>query len=698
MSRKQSGESLVRSSTVKVCVVFLLGVGLTWVFFWPLWTGGGLMGGDMYPYYFPQKAFFADSVKSGTIPLWNPFVGFGYPTLGESQTGVLYPPNLLLYSGLSVNAAYNVSQLFHYLIAFLATWALGRRLGLTVLAATFTATAFVYGWFPARICLEWTIIGGAWFSAILWAATVYLQSQKKWALVAIGLFLGMDLLAGHYNMAFITLLVLVWFPFLVHKKEEIETLRPTQQLLPLFLLIGCGFLIGAVQLLPSWELKSLSQRQDVNEKFSPTYGNLPPEAISQLWQPWAWHAQDDLTDHLLRDAGWLNVPAETNQVEAFIYCGLLTILLILLGCLVPSLRRGNPLPGFWRWGLLGLGGLLFATGWPTYYLSDVPGFGFFRGPGRYSLVTCFAFSLMAGGIFDSLVQKLTLSSSSRSLLGSVLIGILVADLWAVSRQYAPGFGAAWGRSIFYVVMVDYPPIAARERSELRDFLKEAGGNIRLYAPGENVPSMLGVSSLPVYLGLGPEIYEKGQVRFDFSTDNEAEIQESGDRLRSFGVTHLLLEAPIDEAAWNVTLHSQWIDLMLNGAFGRREPYYLYRLNDALGRAYVEGHPEIEVNVDSSPNEVVVTFQSSAETLDADVVLTDLNYPGWTGYEKSAEKQSLFRRQHIQLDEPAKQATVRWKYQPWSVRCGAVLSIIGLLLAFFSPKIIERIKPVSSNKN
>ena len=35
-------------------------VGLTMVFWWPLWSGGGFIGGDLYSYFLPQKQFFAE--------------------------------------------------------------------------------------------------------------------------------------------------------------------------------------------------------------------------------------------------------------------------------------------------------------------------------------------------------------------------------------------------------------------------------------------------------------------------------------------------------------------------------------------------------------------------------------------------------------------------------------------------------------
>ena len=137
-----------------------LAVGLTVVFWWPLWTGGGIIGGDLFTYFFPQKQFYAERLAEGEIPLWHNRTGFGYPLLAESQTGVFYPPHLLLYRCFDVNTAYNLNQLLHYALTFLLTWRYAREVGLRNPGALFASLIFTYGWFPSRLCLEGAIVGG----------------------------------------------------------------------------------------------------------------------------------------------------------------------------------------------------------------------------------------------------------------------------------------------------------------------------------------------------------------------------------------------------------------------------------------------------------------------------------------------------------------------------------------------------------
>lgn len=671
-------------------LVLLFAIGMTWLFWWPLWSGGGLIGGDLYPYYFPQKAFLADSLKQGIIPLWNPLVGFGYPTLGESQTGVLYPPNLILYSQFSLNTAYNLSQLFHYIVAFTATWALGRRFGLSIVTSLLAAIVFVYGWFPARICLEWAIIGGAWFSAILWAATVYLQTGKPWSLGCLSCFLGMDLLAGHYHLAFITLMVVAVLPFLL-KTKETPTRQPLRQLSILLGMISLGFLVAAVQLIPSWELKSLSQRQEVNAVFAPTYGHLPPTAISQLWQPWSWYAGELTADKYLEQATWLSVPNGTNQVEAYLYCGLLTLVLIVLGCCSSNLRKEIQLNGFWRWIVLAMFGLLMATGWPSHYFSWLPGIGFFRGAGRYSMITAFAFAMLSGSILDAIFKRADLKDSNIWITGLGCMALLVADLWSVSRQYQFGVSPNIGRQVFYSRMIDEPPITFREQSRLKKYFADIASEVRLYAPGQNVATLLGVSCIPVYLGLGPEIYESDQFKIDFGNEEQAVIDENRERLLQFGVTHLMLEEQIDSAAWNLTFMGPEYDELLSRAFDRREPFYFYKMNDPLGRVSVRfprDPVDVDVKLDSSPNQVDIKVTADDFFERASLILRDLNYPGWKLHDEvqqlSYDNDDLFRFRFDETKEYRKSFSYKWTYDPWSVKLGRLMSLLGIVLTFVVP--------------
>jgi len=52
---------------------------------------------DIQYYFFPYRKVAADIVRSGHLPLWNPYCNAGMPLLGDGQTALLYPPNWLIF-------------------------------------------------------------------------------------------------------------------------------------------------------------------------------------------------------------------------------------------------------------------------------------------------------------------------------------------------------------------------------------------------------------------------------------------------------------------------------------------------------------------------------------------------------------------------------------------------------------------------
>jgi hypothetical protein len=149
---------------------WLCAVLLALIAWWPLVfnSQSGLQGGDIFTYFFPLKAWYSERLQGGELALWNPLVGHGFPALGESQTGVFYPFNVLLYRLLPLGLAFNTNFVLHYVLAFGFTCHFARRIGLPFFESIFAAVVFVYGWFPARNSLEWANVTGAGIPRARW--------------------------------------------------------------------------------------------------------------------------------------------------------------------------------------------------------------------------------------------------------------------------------------------------------------------------------------------------------------------------------------------------------------------------------------------------------------------------------------------------------------------------------------------------
>ena len=77
---------------------------------------------------FPWAVFWQKSVKSGQLPIWNPYILGGQPILAESMPAVLSPFNLLLLI-LSPERALSLGTVLAFCLAGLFMFALLRDLG-----------------------------------------------------------------------------------------------------------------------------------------------------------------------------------------------------------------------------------------------------------------------------------------------------------------------------------------------------------------------------------------------------------------------------------------------------------------------------------------------------------------------------------------------------------------------------------------
>jgi hypothetical protein len=381
--------------------VAAVAIALTLFFWWPLATGGGLVGGDTYRYFLPQKVVYAELLRNHELPLWNNCVGFGYPILGESQTGVFYPSNVILYSLLSVNAAYNANFLLHYVLAFVFTWMYARAIGLASWGSGLAALVYTFGWFPPRSGLEWAILTGAWFPAALWCCEKFLATRRARFAVGLSIILCLQLLAGHFNLAFLTVLTLVAYVplrlFFANRELPAESRSRAKTLCALSLAAVAGAsLLAAVQLAPTWELMRLSQRVEQGPDHNLKSGAIPVWYLSQMVRPWHWYGLG-MDRQAALDAARTDLGGRTNPIEAHLFVGLVPWVLALAWTLI-ALRKGDRLS--WVWASLGLAALVYTTGRLVPIGEHLPGFRFFSAPGRYGLITTLAAGLLAGKGLD----------------------------------------------------------------------------------------------------------------------------------------------------------------------------------------------------------------------------------------------------------------------------------------------------------
>ena len=646
-----------RAAARTPCMVVFSAVALTVVFWHGLWSDGGLIGGDTLTYFFPQKTFFADRLEEGEIPLWNNLAGHGYPLIAESQTAFWYPTTLPLYALLDVNTAFNANIILHYVMAFSFTWMFARRLQLSRLASLFAATIFTYGWFPPRMTVEWAIVTGAWLPLAFWCAESFLQTLRRRYIIALATTLALQMLAGHFSLAFITQFFLIAYILL---RLVFKSALPVKQagnaqniVFCLIAAIAFSYPLAAAQLIPTWELKEQSNRRGLPIEDA-EYGRVPLWYLSQLVAPW--YTYSGAVD-VNSDGGY-----ETNIVAAHLYLGQIPVWLLIAGVFSGTLKQ-KPVLGIL--GILGLVGLVLATGVLVDVTKYIPGFGYFKIPGRYGVITTLAGALIAAATLDRILNR---SEGPRhSIICLLAFGLTITDLCWVSNQ------------VRFTTIVDDAYIEKRLESSVREILLQQSEPARLFAPGQNTVTCIGVSVCPNYLGLAPKAYTTPPTAIPTPVYFNSKISgELVEWMRSFGVTHLLAEEK--SSANGLQYLGEIGDVFLNRGFARAKPFYLYRVKNSVGRTYWRDSKESKATITKhAANQIVIKTQSS---IDDRLILTELAYPGWNVTVDERETPSLIENDMFRaVDIPAGEHEIVWSYRPTSVAWGAGVSLISVLLLF-----------------
>jgi hypothetical protein len=133
----------LKAPSLWIAVGVALGAA-AWIMSFRLQLGPSLAN-DPHAYFYPKMLYAIASLRDGGRGLlWNPFQNCGEPFFGTSQTGLLYPPQLL-FLVLDPALALRAVLFVQLAIGGIGTFLLCRELGARPLAALAGALAFEMG-------------------------------------------------------------------------------------------------------------------------------------------------------------------------------------------------------------------------------------------------------------------------------------------------------------------------------------------------------------------------------------------------------------------------------------------------------------------------------------------------------------------------------------------------------------------------
>lgn len=211
---------------------------------------------DVIRQLYPWKEFAVTQIKSGNLPLWNPYNFSGSPLLANLQSAVFYPTTLLFFI-FPMITAWTISIILQPLLASLGTYIYTRRLGLNFLPSLFSSVVYGYSLYMS-VFLEYNSMGHVmiWLPFILFTIESYIQTNKHYYLFFLSLSVALTLFAGHLQLSAGVIIFSLGYLFFRYKSIDKKTIK---NILYSFVL-GVG--ISTIQLVPTLELLRHSARVD----------------------------------------------------------------------------------------------------------------------------------------------------------------------------------------------------------------------------------------------------------------------------------------------------------------------------------------------------------------------------------------------------------------------------------------------------
>lgn len=331
----------------------------------------------------PLRVAAANIIRSGYLPLWNPYLFSGMPLHGAAQAGLLFPLNWF-YLIASPPVATNLMMLATYMVAALGAYLYARRAGAGITGAAVTSLIWQFSAFMVEQVGHTNILHtAAMLPWLLWAVEGYLANRSRKRAVIFAALIAIQIFAGHQQTCAYALLVTAAYSVVLLAASKASR----SAYLSTLALLAVGLLLAAVQILPTVELLRNSLRATASYDFFSSF-SMPPGFALTLFAPYLFGGGNGL----LFRAPYVG---PTFFGEYVCYVGLLTIMLALIAILLKRDVRTK----FWATVLIVCLLLAFGRFLPFHLYALVyyiPVLNLFRVPARHLMEVEFALAVLAG--------------------------------------------------------------------------------------------------------------------------------------------------------------------------------------------------------------------------------------------------------------------------------------------------------------
>lgn len=376
---------------------------------------------DILHGYYPIKKLLSDSLKNGSIALWNKQMAMGHPIYAEGQMGTFMAVNVILFRLFPAFMAINLGYVVMFLQMAVGTYLFARALKLSIVSSIFAGIVFSFSGYSIVQMVHYSQLQSISFVPLLFfVIQQYLNTNKKWYLLLYSIIQSQQILTGHQQTTLYTVLGLFFYfvcvLFIVDNKKGL--LRKSA------LFIGASLLslvLSAVLLLPNIELLSYSLRGASTSILSSF--PYPPVHIKAFLNP-----------YIFGDPRIGTYPGYSEDWGIFwentSYIGILPIMLMIAGLFL--IKKKKYLIVFYTLAFVSLL-LVLGKSSPLYFLYSFPPLGYFRVPSRFLIFIILSLAIIAGFVIDRFIKNR--SKTVVIISAAILLSIQVGDVFYYFYNY-----------------------------------------------------------------------------------------------------------------------------------------------------------------------------------------------------------------------------------------------------------------------
>ncbi len=314
---------------------------------------GGLFAADVFRQIIPWKMLSLDLIKSGQLPLWNPYNFSGEPLFANPQVFTLYPLTLIFFL-FDFHIAWSLYIIASPFLAACFMFLFLRSLKLTQFPALLGSLSFAFSGHMLS-WLEWGVVthSGIWLPLILFSLNLWLKNNHRLGPVLLMFSVFATITAGYpQESVYALLLAAAYYLFLffsLNKKLRHRTILHT-------LFVGLIiFTLLLPQLLSTFQLFQLSALKGIASEALFLRTRLDPRHLITFFAP-------DYFGNRIYDNYWANIFTLVDYTDANLYIGSIAGLFALFG-LIKSRTKNS-----WFFSIALLVSLLLSINSPLTYL------------------------------------------------------------------------------------------------------------------------------------------------------------------------------------------------------------------------------------------------------------------------------------------------------------------------------------------